>query len=311
MNKRHLISTVTVAAATAITLGFSPTAFAKASGSSAAGVAAVVEHATGTSGLAPLTPTTGGALMATSRTTGGAVTVMAPSTTTGDVTSSAPDGSTLSVTLPATRSVAAQDAGRGTAVYPGAAKDTDLAVQSTADGGARVLVALNSANAPTEHRFTFKLPAGAELVANEEHGYDVVKKGATGGMFTLGQIQAPWAKDARGNDLPTSYRLEGDTVVQDVATDNGTAYPVVADPKFTWGIATGTAYFNKKETKEFATAAGVVSWATRFAPPPWGTIISGYATYIAAQAGIASANDECVEVKSVGVVYRYSGGYCS
>lgn len=35
--------------------------------------------------------------------------------------------------------------------------------------------------------------------------------------------------------MSTSYTVEGSTVVQHVATDAGTAYPVVADPSVTFG----------------------------------------------------------------------------
>ena len=51
------------------------------------------------------------------------------------------------------------------------------------------------------------------------------------GAFLAG-IVAPWAKDANGNDLPTSYRVEGTSVVQVVDFDATTAFPVVADPWF-------------------------------------------------------------------------------
>ncbi len=49
------------------------------------------------------------------------------------------------------------------------------------------------------------------------------------GNFVAG-LAPPWAKDATGADVSTSYRIEGTTVVQDVAVADPDAYPVVADP---------------------------------------------------------------------------------
>lgn len=50
-------------------------------------------------------------------------------------------------------------------------------------------------------------------------------------------INAPWAKDATGRPVPTSYRLEGDSLIQVVSFSATTAFPVVADPwwnPFSW-----------------------------------------------------------------------------
>jgi hypothetical protein len=49
-----------------------------------------------------------------------------------------------------------------------------------------------------------------------------------------GAIAAPWAKDATGRSLPTRYTLEGTTLVQDTDT-TGAQFPVVADPRLTYG----------------------------------------------------------------------------
>jgi hypothetical protein len=43
-------------------------------------------------------------------------------------------------------------------------------------------------------------------------------------------ILAPWAKDANGKNLPTSYSVSGDVVTQHV-DPKGAAFPVVADPR--------------------------------------------------------------------------------
>ncbi|MFD7665659.1 helicase HerA domain-containing protein [Streptomyces sp. NPDC059788] len=61
---------------------------------------------------------------------------------------------------------------------------------------------------------------------------------AVGGTF-LGGFAAPWAKDAHGNPVPTSYRVDGSTLVQSVRIADSTAFPVVADPKWLDDAAKG------------------------------------------------------------------------
>ena len=52
----------------------------------------------------------------------------------------------------------------------------------------------------------------------------------------------------RARRLLIAAKVDGNTITQIVETDETTAYPVVADPHFTWGWLTGTVYFNKWET---------------------------------------------------------------
>ena len=74
-----------------------------------------------------------------------------------------------------------------------------------------------------------------------------------------GHFDAPWAKDNAGNAVATSYLLDGNTIVQTVAHSGN--YPVVADPKYTWGWVTGTAYYNKAETRNARTLSGMLALA--------------------------------------------------
>ena len=46
----------------------------------------------------------------------------------------------------------------------------------------------------------------------------------------LGGIATPWAKDANGKSVPTSYSIDGNKLTQHVSFDSTTAFPVVADP---------------------------------------------------------------------------------
>ncbi|MEU2856469.1 hypothetical protein [Streptomyces syringium] len=235
-------------------LGFTPLgsaspAFADTDGATRA--AAVVEQATGTGDLARSAQATGSAAQATTSTEAGKVTVTAPRASTGDITATAADGTSLGLQMAKAKGVTGVKAGAGTVVYSDVAKSTDLAVQPTTDGGARTLVTLKNAAAPTEQHFTLTLPKGARVIPDAS-GYHVVKPADQGVSMTVGAIEAPWAKDAHGKPVATSYKLDGNQLVQQVETNKDTAFPVVADPKITWGNVTGTAYFTKGETKSIA-----------------------------------------------------------
>jgi hypothetical protein len=61
-----------------------------------------------------------------------------------------------------------------------------------------------------------------------------------GDRLRVGAVDAPWAKDANGKSLPTHYQVQGQTIRQ-VVDFTGAAFPVVADPKITygWGVYLG------------------------------------------------------------------------
>lgn len=97
--------------------------------------------------------------------------------------------------------------------------------------GVRVMSMLSEGESSAS--FTIELPSGASLVPDGD-GFDVVVV-ADGTRISLGQIEAPWAVDANGTRLPTSYTLNGAALTQHVDT-TGAAYPVVADPAVTVGV---------------------------------------------------------------------------
>ncbi|MEU4917951.1 hypothetical protein AB0G29_01075 [Streptomyces parvus] len=89
-------------------------------------------------------------------------------------------------------------------------------------------------------------------------GY-LITRGAGGHKLVVGTIDAPWATDAAGRPVPTDYRLEGVMLVQTVTPSSATTFPVVADPKLTYGVGI---YFNATgaEWKSYAIAAGSVGY---------------------------------------------------
>ncbi|MEU4125890.1 hypothetical protein [Streptomyces virginiae] len=253
--------------------------------SSAAQAVAAVQKATGTADVAG--DSTQGTVMATDR---GSVTVTTPASAEGRISVAAADDSAVTMGLPAAVDAAGTTSAAGTTVYPDAAAHTDLATQATTVGGGRALVTLKDAAAPTTQRFDLGLPEGASLVADGNGGYDIVTSAGGAGLVARGHIDAPWAKDANGKSVPTRYSLEGNTLIQTIETGPDTAFPVVADPHYTWGIISGTVYFNKSETKVIALGGTVVSWLPHPAAEVGGRSLAGIAGY-------AVATDQCIKFK--------------
>lgn len=83
---------------------------------------------------------------------------------------------------------------------------------------------IESVSARQEYRF--ELSDGVELISLEDGGITV--RYAEGQL--LGTFEPAWAVDANGDAVPTSYRIENSALVQTVAFNSKTAFPVVADP---------------------------------------------------------------------------------
>lgn len=121
----------------------------------------------------------------------------------------------------------------GQVVYADAMPDVAVSAQATPDGGLRALVVIDGPQAPTEFRFPMTVPDGAVLVPSPDGGAAVV---AADGAVVV-SVAAPWAYDATGRQVRTSYRIDGTSLVQSV-DHVGATYPVVADPSigFGWNI---------------------------------------------------------------------------
>lgn len=116
-------------------------------------------------------------------------------------------------------------------VYDGVSKDTSIVAQASVEGGAQILVTIDSAAAPTEFEFPLTLPDGAHLSLNEDGSASIVQKGAPDtGEVAL--IETPWALDAAGDQVPTHFLVRGDTLVQVVEHGVDFMYPIVADPQY-------------------------------------------------------------------------------
>ncbi|ARF74393.1 hypothetical protein ACPEIF_15710 [Streptomyces sp. NPDC012600] len=297
------IVATTVAGALLMTIA--PTATAGGLPSQAERTARIIEGATGTQDLAAAVPQNGALTASVTDESGVTTTARAPKSSAGEIEITAPDGSVVGLSLPQSRTVEGSLAGAGTTVYTDAAASTDIAVQLTADGGARALTSLKDANAPAQQRYELNLPAGTQAVANETGGFDLVRRSDSDGPdVAIGAIDAPWAKDANGKDVPTSYKLNGSTLIQDVEINKDTAFPVVADPK----VSTGWflyVKFSKSEVKKYeskvkyapggAVLCGLL--AIPLASVACGAITGGSLTHLAGVWSSAAKYKKCVEMK--------------
>ncbi len=100
-------------------------------------------------------------------------------------------------------------------------------VQPT-DVGVRVLTVIEDASAPTRYDYTFNVPEGTQLEDAGDVFYLI-------GDDLYGSLLPPWAVDAVGNSVPTSYSWKGNTLTQHVDLSSvNIVYPVVADPAWSY-----------------------------------------------------------------------------
>lgn len=122
----------------------------------------------------------------------------------------------------------------GTIVYNNEVNsNANVALQPTNDG-IRSLVIINNLSASKEYTFGFNLPKGSRLITAKEYlgaEYDTKE------VYVVNEdniitsiISPPWAKDAKGSKVPTSYRVEGNKIIQVVEFTKNNVFPIVADP---------------------------------------------------------------------------------
>ena len=298
--------------------------------SAAAVAAAMTTHATGAVDASDVALARSGALTdqvptaplnaAGLSTVAGQVRVQLPARASGDITLTSSQG-VLRVGLPVSDAMAsASQAGSATFVYRDPGMDRDVAAQAVEDG-ARALVVLNSSLSPRSFTFRMSLPAGVNAVDDGDGGFDLVRAdGPQGSMgVTVGTIAAPWAKDAAGRRVPTSYTLHGTDLVQTVHPGSDVRYPIIADPHYTWGYATGTVYYNRGETRYLKTQAAAVAAAAGICAVFGGETLGAACAISAAEqfqwqyvAGNAYGDGKCVKIKVPLLwAYTYKNSYCT
>lgn len=179
-------------------------------------------------------------------------TVAIPDSPDGVVVLSDANGSvpSISLTLPDETSLAdAQTAEDGTVVYPGVGASADVAVQVIDDRAVQIQTVLDDPTAGTEFTYSF----GEEVTpVIQDDGSALLVVGVDQDVsVVLGEVAAPWAVDATGQPVDTAYSVVDGDLVQVIAPDADTTYPIVADPTVTLGTGIYV-YYSKSEVKSIA-----------------------------------------------------------
>lgn len=222
----------------------------------------------------------------TASTAGTEVTI--PSDANGGLVLTPTEGVSLSVGLPGSSDGEAVDDG---VVFDDAAVDTSIVAKATEDGGAQILVVLESAEAPEAVPFPISAPEGSSLQQNDDGTVSVLLNEVLGdgeSILTaeIGTIAAPWAFDANGEAVPTSYSIDGMTLIQHIDTNETVAFPVTADPTVSTGWGGLYIRWTRSDALRLngvtmtAVGAGVATLCSGI------TLLIGTAACVAATAGI-------------------------
>lgn len=137
-------------------------------------------------------------------------------------------------------------------VVPGPGVDY---VARPTEGGLQVAAIIDKATSLSQsYQFVGKslelLPSGWVLVRDDPKGRPVAV------------IGAPWAVDAVGASLRSTFTVKGDVLTQTTVATSTTSFPVVADPIVSWGILGADVTFTKSETKSIASKTGYAQTAS-------------------------------------------------
>jgi hypothetical protein len=201
------------------------------------------------------------------------VTTQVPIDPSRAITVIAPDGDRLGLRLPGGRLRGeATNAGQGTIVYPGST-GAGYAVQPLAGGGVRALISISDRNAPTEYRFPVQVPAGGAIELVDDGSVEIYD---ANGVTSF--VAAPaWARDATGRAVPTSYRIEGTTLVQ-IVDHRQFTHPVVADPSIQadCGWVSCTVRLSRSMTRNVRDGVAVLASLVGFCVPLAGPVVCGF-----------------------------------
>lgn len=145
----------------------------------------------------------------------------------------------------------------GHVAYPSGGGITNVA-GPTADG-LQMFSIIAGADSPEQIVYDLSLPAGATIeTAEVEDGFVVLD--AQGGFILA--IAAPWARDANGKNIATSYTLDGSKLIQNVdhAGRADITYPVVADPHMGIDLIKSHKWVYSKKDKGYTISVAVTPW---------------------------------------------------
>lgn len=223
-------------------------------------------------------------------------------------------GTKIEVSLPAGLDV--EDgvlAGDGTVVFAESGDGAHAAIQALEDGSVRLQTVLDGAEAPSTYAYNFG--DGVELALNDDGSVTVFEEVTDEVAVSVGRVEAPWAVDAVGADVPTHYTVNGSTLTQHVDHSVEYAYPITADPTISFGWAIYVKYsksdvqtvttglggaINDKAKFGFILCAKIPHWAAKAGCALVGT---SYHTSIYNTFKTARANNQCVEIQLAYISY--------
>ncbi|MDO4411825.1 hypothetical protein [Cutibacterium sp.] len=109
--------------------------------------------------------------------------------------------------------------------------NVDYAITATAAGNVRVYSVIGDRQSPERYSYTF--PGVESIVLDSETGIAFLFSYVNGNPQLVGGVDAPWARDANGLEVPTHFEAHGNTLIQVIEHKSGHyAYPITADPSW-------------------------------------------------------------------------------
>ncbi|MEA5453553.1 hypothetical protein SPF06_02340 [Sinomonas sp. JGH33] len=116
---------------------------------------------------------------------------------------------------------------RGLKKLSTAMRDTTIQTSALEDGMQTIII-FDSANAARDVTFKLEVTPNLTPIVRSTGAIDYLDSKGT----AVAGLAAPWAIDANGRSVPTTFSLSGTSLVQHVEFDERTAFPVVADPQW-------------------------------------------------------------------------------
>lgn len=137
----------------------------------------------------------------------------------------------------------------GAVVYQDRASDISFVAHALKEGAMQLQTV---AHAPTATTFTYEFNDGVELFLQDDGSVEIGETTAGGSQVVYGHVEPPWATDAGGKSVKTHYEVEGATLIQHITPTTSTEFPVVADPKLSFGTRIYWS-LNRNEQRYFGT----------------------------------------------------------
>lgn len=135
-----------------------------------------------------------------------------------------PNKSDVEIGLPISNLYDSVDVVDDKAIYSGTNSKSEIIIEAV-DGGIRQFINIKSADAPSFYDFPVTLLPGEVIKINENGSGNILDQNGVSKLI----IGKPWAKDANGVELKTTYSVIGSILRQQIDFTNA-VFPIVADP---------------------------------------------------------------------------------